>query len=113
MKICKNFGRRMVWVHFGYAKFFFKTLDGVMERGDKILRNGIFAISTGQKLTEILQVNFFYFSAIYAKNVRSGRGRLKIFCGRYRVKGMFLGIMFCTPYPYLLLITLNRNMIEQ
>ena len=50
-----------------------------MERGDKILKNGIFAISTGQKLTEILQVNFFYFSAIYAKNVQSGRGRLRIF----------------------------------
>jgi len=49
-----------------------------MEREYKILRNGIFVISIGHKLTEILQVQT-YFSAIYVKNVRSGRGRLKTF----------------------------------
>jgi len=53
-----------------YAKFKKKNLAKVMERGDKILKNGIFVISTCQKLTEILQVKFIYFSAIYANNVR-------------------------------------------
>ena len=50
-----------------------------MERGDKILKNGIFVISTCQKLTEILQVKFIYFSAIYANNVRRDGVGWKIF----------------------------------
>ena len=81
----KNLGDVRFGVTLDMPNFLFKNLDGTMERGDKVLKNGIFAISTGQKLTEILQVNFFYFSAIYAKNVRSGRGWLKNFCSRSRV----------------------------
>ena len=37
----------------GMSNFFYKNVDGVMERGDKILKNGILVISTGQKLTDI------------------------------------------------------------
>src|SRR6218665_2530567 len=55
----KNLGDVRFGVTLDMPNFLFKNLDGTMERGDKVLKNGIFAISTGQKLTEILQVNFF------------------------------------------------------
>ena len=45
----------------GMSIFFYKNVDGVMERGDKILKNGILVISTSQKLTETLQIRNFLF----------------------------------------------------
>jgi len=54
--------------------FLFKNLDRAMERGDKILKNGIFAISTGQKLKEILQVKFFLFLPHLCQKCAVGTG---------------------------------------
>ena len=51
-----------------------------MDRGDKILKNGIFFISTGQKLKEILQVKIFFISQPFMSKM----------CGRDGVGGKVL-----------------------
>ena len=65
------YGLGSLWV---CQKIFFKNLDGVMDRGDKILKNGIFVISTGQKLTEILQVKNFLFLSHLCQKFAVGMG---------------------------------------
>ena len=50
----------MVWGSFGHVNFFLQNPDGWLERGDKILKNGICLFPTCQKLTEILQVYFIF-----------------------------------------------------
>jgi len=75
MKICKKnwgvYGLGSLWV---CQQIFFKYLDRVMERGDKSLKNGIFVISTGQKLTEILQVRIFLFLSHLCQKCAVGTG---------------------------------------
>jgi len=58
----------------GMSDFFYKNVDGVMERGDKMLKNGILVISTGQKLTETLQVRNFLFLTHLCQKCAVGTG---------------------------------------
>ena len=66
------------WYDLGWIwapqKIFFQNLDGGMARGDKLLKSGVYLISTCPKLTEILQVQIFLVFCRFCQKCVVGRG---------------------------------------